>query len=186
MNNASPRARLLPWFLLSLLASGSAAAEEEVQAPVVPPGYSDRLVIPAVRVGLWRAQEATRRYSSRPSPGLRALHYLSPSWLVDAGYQFAFDEPVSHQFTGIGTLHALDARIHWVLPIGGSSLTLGAGPAGYLSTGTALSEAALGAGFGGALGLQTDVQRVLVRFEASVQRRSNRLDSLFSVTLGWL
>jgi hypothetical protein len=184
MKDASSRRRVLPWLLLCVLVSGRAAAEDV--AALVPPGYSERLVIPAVRLGLWRTQEATRRYSSHPSPGLRALHYLSPSWLVDAGYQFAFEEPVSDRFPGIGTLHALDARIHWVLPVGGSSLTLGAGPAGYLNTGTALSEAGLSAGFGGAVGLQTDVQQVLVRFEASVQRRANRLDSLFSVTLGWL
>jgi hypothetical protein len=179
--------RLLPWLVLSLLVSGRATAAEEVeeQAPV-PPGYSERLVIPAVRLSLWRAQEATRRYSSHPSPGVRGLHYLSRSWLVDAGYQFALEEPVSDRFSGLGTLHALDARLHWVLPVGGSSLTLGAGAAGYLNTGTPLTEAGLSAGYGGVLGLQTDVQQVLVRFEASVQRRGNRLDSLFSVVLGWL
>lgn len=183
MHDAPPRPR--PWlFLLALLASGSAAAGE-VAAPV-PPGYSERLVIPAVRLGLWQAQEATRRYTSHPSPGLRALHYLSPSWLVDMGYQFAFHEAENQRFAGVGTLHALDARIHWVLPIGGSSLTFGAGPAGYLSTGTVLSEAGLGGGFGGAVGLQTEVRSMLVRFEASAQSRGNRLDSLFSVTLGWL
>ncbi|MFY0572804.1 hypothetical protein ACN28E_54490 [Archangium lansingense] len=185
MNHLSQRPRLLPWLLLSLLASGSAAAGEAVEAPV-PPGYSERLVIPAVRLGLWQAQGASRRYSSHPSPGLRALHYLSPSWLMDAGYQFAIVEPGNHRFEGMATLHALDARIHWVLPVGGSSLTFGAGPTGYLSTGTELTEPALRGGFGGAVGLQTDVQPVLVRFEASVQSRGNRLDSLFSVTLGWL
>lgn len=167
-----------------------AGADPALAGPVAPPPERPAWTVGA-RLGLLLLEEASRAGTSHLSAGLRLTGYVHRFALVDGGYQFAYDGQGGDALSVTTTLHALDVRVHAVLPLRRCELTLGAGLAGYLVTSHLAAKTSDGGthasttwGVPVALGVQTWVDRFPVRFELQAATRGQRRDWLLSVQAG--
>ncbi len=198
-----------------LLAGGAVWAQSPWSAPPLPPATGpapkgdaapdpDAPVFDAstapiegrfrweVRAGLAMPEQASRlRVTSAllgAGASLRPLSRLR----VDGGYLFTWANQGTSRVGILNTHHTLNARAHWLVPVGPTWFTLGGGPALHLTTthptvndAAQPMSASVDVGLNVAGGVETQVAGRLFRLEAGAQSRGLRVDLLFLAGFGF-
>ncbi len=188
-----PIPHLVALTLAGAPAPAAATVEDVEPAPFDPSTVAvDGTLRFEAHAGLWLAQQASRLRTTQPCLGVGLSARPDERLRLDGGYLFSLLSIGGTELGTFNTFHALRVRAHYAHPVGGTWLTLGGGPVGYLvtashSSGGEALDGGVAPSFGveGVAGAETEVGGRLVRFEAGVATRSRRWDLHAGLVVGF-